>query len=338
MAKKIKYGKILATVSLTVLIWVWADLAKTEPFSVSNAAITVVKSTNPDLWVSFNDEPSVSIDSIEFKGPARKVATAQGQKNDGSLDLEFFLDPAQEGINTPGTHTLTWLSFLQKDPKRKKLGLKVISCTPEEIDVQVVKLVKKMLTVRCFGQDQNPITDATADPPQIEMSVPESWQGESLVANVSLTLREIEQARTTPLTTKPYIELAPGQIKDAPANVRVTTPPEKDPRIDYPISATLAIAMSPTMLKNYDVRITNFTAVMAAITIKATPEAKQAYEQQPFPPMTLYIFDSDKPGTGKRRPVVYNFPKKYVRNDQIALSGQPAVVQFELIPKTKQTE
>ena len=30
MVKKIKYGKILAVVFLTVLIWVWADLAKTE--------------------------------------------------------------------------------------------------------------------------------------------------------------------------------------------------------------------------------------------------------------------------------------------------------------------
>lgn len=337
MAKKIKYGKILATVFLTVLIWVWADLAKTEEFSLSGAVITVAKSANPDLWVSFNDESSVSIDSIVFKGPASKVAAATKQKNDGSLNLEFFLDPAQEKINTPGSHTRTLLSLLQKDPEIKKLGLKVVSCTPDTIDIQVVTLVKKMLTVRCFDQDQSLVTDAAIDPPQIEMSVPQSWQGERLVANVSLTPREIEQARTNPVAIKPYIELAPGQIKQAPTNVRVTTPPEKDPRIDYPISATLAIAMSPTMLKNYDVRITNFTAVMAAITIKATLEAKDAYVQQPFPPMTLYILDSD-PGSEQRRPVVYNFPEEYVRKDEIVLIGQPVEAQFELIPKTEQTE
>ncbi len=334
---KIRYGKILAVVILTVLIWVWADLAKTEEFSLSGAVITVAKSANPDLWVSFNDEPSVSIDSIVFKGPASKVDAATRQKNDGSLNLEFFLDPAQEGINTPGIHTLTLLSFFQKDPEIKKLGLKVDSCVPETIDVQVIRLDKKKLTVKCFDQDQNLITDAAIDPPQIEMAVPESWLGDALVANVQLTPREIEQARTNPVDVKPYIELVPGQRKEASIKVRVTTPPEKDPRSDYLITATLSVAMSPTMKQNYDYKITNFTTVMQAITIKATLEAKDAYEQQPFPPMTLYILDSD-PGSEQRRPVVYNFPEEYVRKDEIVLIGQSVEAQFELTPKTEQTE
>ena len=55
MIKKIKYGKILVIVLLTVLIWVWTDLALDEEFTVSGVEISIAKSTNPALLVSFGD-------------------------------------------------------------------------------------------------------------------------------------------------------------------------------------------------------------------------------------------------------------------------------------------
>ena len=72
--KKIKYGKIFVVVFLTALIWIVADLAKTEEYAVCGAIITVAKSTDPGLLVSFNNKSSVSIDNIVLKGPASKIA------------------------------------------------------------------------------------------------------------------------------------------------------------------------------------------------------------------------------------------------------------------------
>lgn len=61
MSGKIKIGKLLAVIFLTVLIWVWADLAKTEQFTVPHARITVLKSAEPGLWVGFAGGGAVDI-------------------------------------------------------------------------------------------------------------------------------------------------------------------------------------------------------------------------------------------------------------------------------------
>jgi hypothetical protein len=54
MVKNPKLGKISIVVFLTVLIWVWSDLAQDEPMSLSNyVTITVARPSDPTLWVSF---------------------------------------------------------------------------------------------------------------------------------------------------------------------------------------------------------------------------------------------------------------------------------------------
>ena len=54
--KKIKYGKIAIVLFLTVLIWVWADLALDDELAVSNVTMSIAKSTDRSLMVSFGDE------------------------------------------------------------------------------------------------------------------------------------------------------------------------------------------------------------------------------------------------------------------------------------------
>ena len=73
MIRKPKYGKIAVVVFITILIWVWADLALDEKLPVSNATISVVKS-NPQLWVSFDVASFVAIEEMVLKGPLRKIA------------------------------------------------------------------------------------------------------------------------------------------------------------------------------------------------------------------------------------------------------------------------
>ena len=335
MVKKIKYGKILVVVFLTALIWVWADLAKTEKFPVSSVTVTVARSTNPALWVSFSDgESSISIQDIILKGPASRVSDVRRRLDAGSLSLEFFFDAEARAMTEPGRNLLNVLNFLKQSDQIRQLGLTVESCSPKTVDVYVVKLVKKSLTVECLDENRVPLKAETIEPAKVDMFVPADWQGEKLLARVSLTEREIDQARATPVPKTPYIELAPGWIRRAPQTVKITTPPGEDRRSDYTITAsTLGIALSPTLQGKYRVEVSNLSEVISAIAIRATPEAKRAYELQPVPSVTLYVLDGDeKTSAEQRRKVVYNFPEEYLRDNQIALRGQGVEARFKLIP------
>ena len=335
MARKFNYGKIAVAVFITVLIWVWADLAQDEVLPERPATIVVDESANPKLWVSFDGDSSADI-KITLSGPHSAIANISRELKEGKR-LEFDFDAAQEKMDEPDSYPLTLLPFLQKDKKIKRFGLKVKSCEPDTLSVNVVGLVKKSLTVKCVGEDQNPIKDATIEPAQVDMFVPADWEGEKLTAFARLTRREIIQARLSPIKKTPYIKLTVSQTKEAPATVKITTPPEPDLLSGYTITATtLSIALSPTLQGKYSVEVTNLNEVLSPIAIRATPDAKRAYQMQPYPSMTLYILDDDakKETKEQRRHVVYNFPPEFLRKGEIELKNpqQPAEARFKLIP------
>ncbi len=334
--RKPKFGKIAIVVFLTVLIWFWADLALDEDLPVSTATINIIRS-NPKLWVSFDEASSVLIEELVLKGPLRKIAEISKKLEEGE-GLKFDFDAANEGMNEPGSYSLTLLTFLQKDKEIKRLGLKVESCEPETLPVKVVGLVNRLLDVKCVDEDQNPISEATVDPVQVEMLVPEDWGQEKRIAEVLLTSREIEQARVSPIKETPYIRLAASQTRQALKAVEVTMPPEPDRLKICTIekARTLSIALSPALQGKFYVEVTNLDEVLSPIVIRATPEAKRAYELQPLPMMTLYILDDDtKKGQEEQsKKVVYNFPPKFVSKGEIelAVTQQPAEAKFKVLP------
>lgn len=335
MIRKPKFGKIAVVVFITVLIWVWADLALDEELTVSTATISIIRS-NPKLWVSSDDASSVTVEEMVLKGPLRKIAEISKKLEEGQ-GLKIDFDAANEGMNEPGSYSLTLLSFLQKDKQIERLGLKVESCKPETLPVKVVGLVNRLLDVKCVDEDQNPLGEATVDPAQVEMLVPEDWGSEKRVAEVMLTPREIEQARVSPFKETPYIRLAAGQVREAPEPVEITMPPEPDRLTNYTITApTISIALSPTLQGKFYVEVTNLEEVLSFFAIRATPEAKRAYELQTFPRMTLYILDEDtkKEQEEQSKKVVYNFPPEFVSKGEIelAITQQPAEAKFKLIP------
>ena len=333
--RKPKFGKITIVVFITVLIWVWADLALDEELTVSNATISVVNS-NPKLWVSFDEAPSFAIEEMVLKGPLRKIAEIS-KKLEGGQGLKIEFDAVKERMNEPGSYSLTLLPFLQKDKQIERLGLRVESCKPETLPVKVVGLVNRMLDIKCIDEDQNPISEATVEPVQMEMLVPEDWGLEKRIAEVFLTRREIEQARVSAIDKTPYIRLTAGQIRQASQSVIVKLPPELDRLTNYTITApTISIALSPTLQRKFSVEITNLEEVLSPIAIRATLDAKRAYDLQPFPRMTLYILDNDtKQGQEEQsKKVVYNFPPEFVRKGEIELQNpqQPAEAKFKLVP------
>ncbi|NIP23773.1 MAG: hypothetical protein GWN67_15850 [Phycisphaerae bacterium] len=334
MMGKPKYGKIVIVVFITILIWIWSDLALDEDFTVSNVEINIVKS-NPQLWVSFDDAPSVTIEQIVLKGPLRKIANIRRKLEEERLEIDF--DATKEKMNEPASYPLPLLPFLKKDEEIRRLGLKVESCKPETLSVKVVRLVSRPLDVKCVDEDGNPIGGATVDPAQVDMLVPEDWGQEKRIAEVMLTRREIEQARGSPIEETPYIRLAAGQTRQATQSVEVTLPPEPDRLSNYTIKApTLGISLSPTLQGKYYVEVTNPEEVLSFFAIRATPEAERAYRQQTIPRMTLYILDKDteKGLEEQSKKVVYNFPPEFVRKGEIELKNpqQPAEAKFMLIP------
>ncbi len=333
MFGKIKYSKIAVVIFLTVLIWVYADLALDETHPVSGA-ISVGES-RPSRWVTFGGKASISIDNIVLKGPAAKITKVKQKLKDRSPSFEFFLDPEQEGMVEPNEYPLDVQSFLRKSDQIRQFGVTVESCKPATLTVKVVELVEKSLTVQCVDESDNSLKPESIDPPISNILVPEEW-GRDKVARVRLKRSEIEEARNAGIEKKPYIVLPDGQTRQSRAGVKIKMPPEEDRLIENRITnATLAIALSPTLAEEYYVQVTNLPQVLNPFDIRATPAAKRAYELQQLPLMTLYIFDNDteKGQQEQRREVVYNFPEEFVRKGEIELKNpeKPAEAIFKLI-------
>jgi len=329
MIRKIKFGKIAIVIFLTVLIWVWTDLDLDEVHTVPKVIMRVAYS--PELLVSFNGQAEASINNIELKGPAKRISEVRRGLDDGTVKLDLTLNPEREGMITTGSNTLNVLDFLKRSDEIKELGgLTVEGCKPEIIEINVVKLEKKSLDIECFDENGIPVTPASIDPEKVEMYVPADSR---LKAQVELTSREIAQARQSVAIKTPYVELAPGQRRDASSQVNIKMSPEADSLIRYQIlGASLGHTLSKNLLeRGYNVEIENYNDLVSFF-IFATPEAKQAFENQEFQ-INLIIPDSaaKKPNEVQRRVVVLDFPEEYVRKNEIRPEGEPKEAKFKLI-------
>jgi len=349
MTRRLNLRKILAVVVLTVLIWVWADLALDEEFSFANAKVSIAKSVNPALWVTFAGQPSVSLEKVVLKGSARKIAEVRQRINDGRFGREFYFDPEHEKMASPGDHLLNVAEFLKGADKVLQLGLTVASADPNTLTVSVVELQEKPLAVRCFDDSQNPLKVASIEPAQVEAFVPAEREGSALEARVVLSKREIEQAKLAAIEKTPWAELAPGQLREAATSVKITLPKEQERLQEYLItSVRLGFSLSSNLQGKYRVELVNPDMVMGAVAIRATPEAKRAYDNVRYH-VILEIDDSDKDsrpdkiagtpptavgegGAELRRDLVYNFPPEFVRRDEIVLNQTPVQARFWLTP------
>ncbi|MCP4258659.1 MAG: hypothetical protein GY774_14330 [Planctomycetes bacterium] len=332
MIRTVKFGKIALVIFLTILIWVWTDLYLDEPHTVPRSTISVAHS--PELLVSFSGQPEAVITNIELKGPAKKIHEVKRDLDDGTLELDFTLNPERENMITTGSHTLNVLDFLKRSDKIKELGgLTVEDCKPDRIDVNVVKLVTKSLEIECFDENGVPVTVESKIPDKVDMYVPEDSR---LKARIRLTSSNINQARLSEAVVTPYVELAPGRERPALQTVRIKMSPEADSLTEHLIEdASLAITLSKNLQGAFyvDIPNSNYNDLVSSFFIYATLEAKNAYENQEF---QIYLIIPDdyakKPNQEQRRDVVYIFPEEYVRRDEIRLKGEPKVAEFKLIP------
>jgi len=336
MQSRFNYGKIILVCFITALIWVYADLALDETYEVADASITVSKSASRRFWVTFDGESSVEVEKLVFKGPAGRISDLRRGLEEGTVNAEFTFDPTRDGLDTPGVYPLDLADFVRDNKKTRQLGLTVESCKPQRVMLDVVELVKKPVKIRCVRQRDNiGIEGAMINPEQIEMYVHSDWRGERLSAEVQLSESEIKQARVSPVSKAPYIKLTPGEIRYARQSVQIRTPRREDPRkSDVVKKVALGMTLSSNLQGRYKVEILNPDAVMSAISVRATPKAKAAYEGMRYQ-VLLEIEDSDKDAGGEgvlKRQLVYNFPAEYVRLNEIELNQQPEAAKFRLVP------
>jgi hypothetical protein len=335
--KNIKYRKIAVAVFLTALIWIWADLALDTEHPIPRVTIKMGRS-RPNLWISFGGESAVDINNIILKGPVSKINEAKGIIGNDPQKLEFILDTEYQeryGYTKQGKYELKVQDFFRNYEWIHQLGLVVLTCEPNVVDVNVVELVERKLAVRVQNQDRAFLEPETVVPSEVVMYVPRDWGGEKLAAYVVLSQSEIKRAREEGISKSPYIELATGQSRQARTPVKIKMPLQEDPRVEYAIDQPiLGFGFSANTQGKYVVEVENLVEVLS-IAVRATEAAKQAYEDMPFQ-VLLVILDEDvkkaEEGLEIQRDVIYNFPEEFVRRNEIELVNPKATATFKLIP------
>ncbi len=333
MVKKINYSKLAIVILLTVLIWFWADRSLEEQYPILTATIEVGR-TRPELWVSFPKSSIIDINEIILSGPASIVNELNQTINNDPQRLKFILYPEQFGIEKAGEYTID-VSDIIESSWIKKSGLSVKSCDPLNVQVIAVELVKKDdIEVQCY--DKNELRVSIETPQTVSMYVPADLR---LTASVILTDDERARAIQQPIRKKPFITLPNGEKKEADSFVEIKLPPQENMLEQNRITnVTLGYALSENLLKGqYDITVENLRDIFT-IEIRATPEAKAAYENQNYQ-VVLEILDKDIEDTKKngivRRKVSYKFPDEYVRTNQIILVGEKVEARFKVTQRVQ---
>jgi hypothetical protein len=328
MLKKLKISKLAIVIFLTILIWVWADLALDENHPVYHATV-VIGRASPKLLVSFPQGNSVDVNQIVLRGPASKINSIEQIINNDPRKLEFPLVIEQFGIDKPGLYKLSVEDIINKSGWIKQLGLSIKSCDPCEVSFNVVALTERELDVKCFDNRGLPISLET--PQKVRMFVPED-SGNN--ARVVLSDDEIQRGIKQPIAVKPYIILPTGAPKYADTTVEIKLSPQITLLEQVKVqNAKIGYCLSENLLKGQcKIEIENMWEILN-IEILATPAAKEAYESQ-WVQVELEIHDDDIGTTQKdgivRREVYYRLPEDFVRLNQIKLAKDKVTARFKV--------
>ncbi|MHC4130533.1 MAG: hypothetical protein ACYSSP_01105 [Planctomycetota bacterium] len=333
---KIKFGKIAIVVFITILIWVYADLALDDEFTVPSATVSITRPAGSTLWVSFEGETSsIQVDNINLSGPASKISQFRQALNDGNVSLNISFLPEKQGIREEGNWPISIISVIGDSELMREWGLMVESSDPDTITVAAMELVPKRLAVVCVDENGNPLTAQKIEPPEVEILVPKDWVGDALVR---LTSVEARQARSSAVDKAPFVRVGQ-EIWIGQSSVKVLLPQDtlKEGTVQ---NVTLGITYSLNMQGRYRVEVENLTEVIGQITVQTTPQAREDYANMRYQ-VILEIddrFEGEEPGKTLEQPLIYNLPTEHVRKGEIAISPTQAPVnaKFKLIPITSE--
>lgn len=330
-----KVNKVLLVAFITVLIWVWADLALEEKAEGIAAVITVKEMPSQDIWATLDSKTSIEV-RMTISGPHARIAELRRQMRPGGEPLSFLFDARQQGYTQAVSRSIDLVQFLQGQEELKTRGLDVVAVDPQTAEVSVVALEPKPVRVKLLDNNGLEIPDyEKIDPDQITIPVPSSWTGDKLVAYVQLGPTSLATARQKPVERTPYIELAPGIKKDADKNVMIKL------RADQPlkpktISPVIGYAFSANLQGQYrvDINEDDLAKAMNGLSYSATDAAESSYKAMPYQ-LLLMVEEKDKAATGLiTRRLAYNFPLDSVEKDEIKPQAPAPEVRFRLVPVT----
>lgn len=339
MISKQNMGKFCVVVFLTLLIWIWADLAQDEELPIE-LTLTVDNDANPNWWMAFSQpssgalSQSIHLEELVLKGP---VATIQRLGNQRPLDFGLTVAPARFG--TPGSQTFPLLPYLREQDSISRQGVTVESCSPATIDVEVREMVlEENLPVFCFDGAGNRVSEAVLIPMQISAYVPKSWSKEERFAKVTLRPDQWANARVAPIRQSPRIEVMPGQFRDLTRQpIEISMPPAEDNRQVFPVQGRCAFVAGEDIFNAYRVVLDthDLPELISTIRILATEEARQAYEKMSY---QVYIEVLKTEPLEQQVELKYNFPLDYYRKGEIELNQSPSTASFHLEPLESQEE
>ena len=333
-----KAKKLTGVVLLTLLIWIWAYSALEEQ-TVQSASLSISPAMSSELFVKFDESPPIQL-KLTIKGPAAKIADLKrrlqlpaGDKEKETLD--FYYNAEAEERSEPGTYPLDILAYLNKSSKMEKSGLTVEDCDVKGLQITVEKLEKRLLTVECIDNTGLALPSETIEPSKVEMFVRKDWTDEMLRATVSLTPRQIKDARRSPVTARPYIILVPGgKQRFASEPVEIKLPSIDIAKQQRPIQTRAGFVYGKQLQGRFEPILLNEDSDFSTIQVNGTEEALNAYEKAYYH-ILVEVRDGDENIEGDiTREVIYNFPQQYVQKGEIELAGQPREAKFTLKPVT----
>lgn len=334
-----RFKKICAVVALTILIWAWAYQALEET-TPATGTLNISPATQPDLFVSFDQQPVPVTLNLTLKGSPSHISELKKRLRADDTDpqkerLEFFYDAKLENHDVPGRYPLDLLAFLKESDKLKDLAVTVEQCEPSTINVDVRKLTQKWFTVQCLDENKVPLRHELIEPSTIQMYAFDDWAGDSLKANVILTAEMIEKARREPISERPFIELEPGRRRWYAEPVKIKLPSTESPLKDRVTSPLLKLGViySKNLQGKYTLELLNENE-LRTVQYRASDDAHSAYEKMPYLIM-IEVRDGDENAQSVRRPIIYNFPAESVRKGEIELTGALREAVFKLVPVTE---
>jgi hypothetical protein len=320
--------KFLAVIFLTLLIWAWAFLSLETPHMWMVTLKTAPAATD-DFWVTYNNgQEQVDNLKLTLRGSPDKISDMVQRYR--SEKLEFFYDPKEFGHDTSSKFTLDMTEYFRNHPKMEEYALTFESCMPEKIDVEVEKLVPKLLVVQCVDENGAAVKHESIEPAQVEINVRKDYTGP---AYVMLTAQQMERARRLPVSERPYVEIAPGKRKYAEKTINLTLP-ASEPLKEQVIQPMIGYIVSPTLMTKYKIELVNETELKTIRNIRATDKAFDAYKKQRYH-ILVEVRDGDETLSEiPSRPVIYNFPPEFLKTGQIEAPNPPQQAQIKLTPLT----
>ncbi len=330
-----KVQKFAAVIFLTLLIWTWAYLSVERQISLW-VTIEVSPAAGPEYLVQFEGQSSFPV-KLTFKGPPTKVSQIERRYRTAHMDplqekLIYYYMPQDYGHTSTGTYSLDLMDFIRQSPTARELALTLEACEPPRVTVNVEVLVPKQLVVQCVDENGSPLAAADVQPGQVQMYVRPDYTGP---AYIRLTAQQIAAARQNPIRQRPYVDLGPtGPRRFADQEVRISLP-TTELLNEYPFqpqSIGFIYSRTSTIPSRFRVQIEN-ESDLRTIHIRATEEAYEAYRRMRYH-LLIEIREEDAAlGEIPPREVIFNFPREFVRKNQIEATA-PKTAVIKLVPLT----